>query len=176
MLKVITGSMFAGKSTALINEFEKYKKLIDDNNIIVVKPKIDTRSKNELRTHDNLKIKAIEIQTKDELLSLKEYKVIIIDEIQFISEELVDTIIELSDEKIVICAGLNMTFKREPFKTTANLMALADEIQILKGTCGECGTKSSTYISYKINPDNNVIDVGNEDKYIPLCKNCLLNK
>ena len=175
MLKVITGSMFAGKSTALINEFEKYEKLVG-NNIIVVKPKIDTRSTNELKTHDNLKIKAIEIETKDELLSLKKYKVIIIDEVQFISEELVDEIVKLSDDRIVICAGLNMSFKRTPFKTTANLMALADEIQILKGTCGKCKTKSSTYISYKINPDNNVIDVGNEDKYIPLCKNCLLDK
>ena len=53
-IQVITGCMFAGKTTELINRLKKINK-----NHLLIKPKIDTRNtNNSVETHDGVQKQA----------------------------------------------------------------------------------------------------------------------
>ena len=56
-IQVITGCMFAGKTTELLNRLNK-----TNQNYLLIKPKIDTRNiNNSIETHDGVQKKAITV-------------------------------------------------------------------------------------------------------------------
>jgi thymidine kinase len=174
-LKLIIGPMFSGKSTELIKLIRKFKCI--NKRIFVVKPQIDVRyDKMNICTH-NLEKETCHIT--NDLNTIKKHsdyskaEVIIIEEGQFFDNlyEFVTT--ELENKKSFIIAGLDGDYKRQPFGDMLNLIPLSDEITKLSALCKECCDGTQGIFTKKIIVDDysdNVIEVGGEETYIPVCR------
>ena len=180
-LEVITGPMFAGKTSELIKRIERqaYAK----RKVALFKPSIDDRySKSEVVAHNGLRYKAYVVPTSEEgvrkivELTRKEgFEVIGIDEVQFFPMEIVDALNELADDGVyVIAAGLNLDFKADPFPVTKELLVRADNIVYLTAVCTVCGrpaTRSQRLIDGKPAPrDSPVVLVGGRESYEARCR------
>jgi thymidine kinase len=169
MLTVITGGMFAEKSTELLRRGRRLKRA--GKKVGYFKPHFDNRySEDELVTHDNDRVPAISI---DSPILLNEYHtdfdVFLIDEIQFFQGIAILSIEFLLEKgKTVIVAGLDMDFEGKPFKLTSRLMSMAEEVVKLHAVCADCGDDS--WVSYK-EPNGQRIQLGT-DEYKPLCRPC----
>ncbi|MCQ2795482.1 MAG: thymidine kinase [Bacilli bacterium] len=177
-IEVIAGPMFAGKSEELLRRIRRldYAK----QKYVVFKPAIDTRySKGELVSHIKNKSKAIPIKKAHEIYKHISYNtdVVIIDEAQFLDIELVDICEKLANEgRRVICAGLDMDFRGEPFEVMAQLLSKAEDVMKLTAICMKCGapaTRSQRIINGKpARYDDPIVVVGAEEAYEPRCRHC----
>lgn len=173
-LIVICGPMFAGKSTRLITEGEKYIKA--GRQVVYLKPSSDTRySVDEIVTHDQVKVPAslITNQLKNRYV-VERADVVLIDEVQFIEPHLVEEILALVNEgKTIIVAGLDTDYLGQPFPVVKELMPYADEVVKIKGIC-RCA-KESTMTSLKKEAREQVkgiFNLGSDDQYEALCRQC----
>ncbi|HEF5065796.1 thymidine kinase [Bacillus paramobilis] len=171
MFTVITGGMFAEKSTELQRRGKRLKRA--GRKVIYVRPDSDTRySETHLMTHDGQTVEAItvSIENPHELLqAAKDFDVVCIDEIQFFTISVVNVIKGLLLQgKTVIVAGLDLDYQAEPFLITAVLMGYAEEVVKLQAVCNGCGEEA--WVSHK--EDNGErIELGT-DIYKPLCRKC----
>ncbi|WP_099212184.1 thymidine kinase [Thermococcus henrietii] len=180
-LEVITGPMFAGKTSELIKRIERqaYAK----RKVALFKPSIDDRySRSDVVAHNGLRYRAYVVPTSEEgvrsivELTRKEgFDVIGIDEVQFFPMGIVDALNELADEGVyVIASGLNLDFKAEPFPVMKELLVRADNIVYLTAVCTVCGrpaTRSQRLIDGKPAPrDSPVIMVGGKESYEARCR------
>ena len=181
VLEVITGPMFAGKTTELIKRVER--QIFAKKKAALFKPSIDNRySEDEVVAHNGLRYEAFVIPTTvegvkkiAEITRKEGYEVIGIDEVQFFPAEIVDTLEELADSGVyVIASGLNLDFKAEPFPVTKELLVRADNIIYLTAVCTVCGrpaTRSQRLIDGKPAPrDSPVIMVGGRESYEARCR------
>jgi len=103
----------------------------------------------------------------DELLG---YDVIGIDEMQFFPD-CVEVAQQLANNgKIVICSGLDGDFRAKPFGRVAEMIAIAEDVIKLTAVCVKCCKDAS--FTYKFASDDQIVDIGGADKYIPLCRSC----
>ncbi|PEL24341.1 thymidine kinase [Bacillus toyonensis] len=171
MLTVITGGMFAEKSTELQRRGKRLKRA--GRRVLYVRPDSDTRySETQLMTHDGQAVEAITIpiEAPYELITAAiNYSVVCIDEIQFFNVKMVSVINTLLKQgKTVIVAGLDLDYQAEPFLVTSSLMSYAEEVIKLKAVCTNCG--EDAWVSHK--EDNGErIELGT-DIYKPLCRKC----
>ena len=102
---------------------------------------------------------------------------ILIDEAQFLSSVQVDQLSRIVDDygSNVICYGLRTDFQSHMFEGSKRLFEIADTIDEIKSTC-TCGRK--TIINARIDSqgnivtDGNQVEIGGDDKYVALCRNC----
>lgn len=170
-LTVNTGAMFSGKSTLLISQGEKHMRA--GQNVLYIKPSMDTRySEDEIVTHSNLRVKAVAVDTTKPLeLDMEDYEVILIDEAQFFDRVLLQSINELLKAgKTIYASCLDMDFKGQGFDTAMNIMAMADKVNKLKAICEDCG--EDAVISGKRVQNDDVVELGAKDLYVPLCRKC----
>lgn len=177
-LEVICGSMFSGKSEELIRRIKRAT--IAKQKTLVFKPSIDTRYHQEhIYSHDGNHIKAINISSSEEIFKYIDdsIDVIGIDEVQFLQGDTVSVVLELvKNYKRVICAGLDMDFRGEPFGCVPALLAVADEITKLKAVCIVCGD-SAHFTQRLVNgkparSDDPLIVIGATENYEARCRNC----
>ncbi len=171
-ITVIAGPMYSGKTTELLSYVEIYK--LGGKPYRIFKPLIDDRyGSEEIRSHSGMTEKAVALKTSAEARHyLNNEKAIFFDEVQFFDEGLVDVTKQLRKEgRDIICAGIDMSFKENPFDTTVKLMGLADRIIKKKAVCHECGEYNGI-ITYKLSESQDEIDVGGMEKYIALCMDC----
>lgn len=175
MLTVICGSMFSEKSTELQRRGKRFERA--GKKVGYFKPNIDTRySVNELVTHSGQKVPAINIPVNEpEVIYYeahdKKFDVILIDEIQFFSKDVIAVICGLLlGGKTIIVAGLDMDYKSVPFLITAELMAMAEEVLKLKAVCSNCG--NDAWISNREVPKGERVLLGGNEEYKPLCRKC----
>ena len=144
-VEVICGSMFSGKTEELIRRLRRAE--IARQRVQVFKPDIDSRySSSAIASHSGLKIEAIPVTGCSEIRSLlaPDVDVVAIDEVQFFSREIVGLCNELADQgKRVICAGLDMDFRGEPFGPIPELLAIAEQVDKLHAICVICGHPAS---------------------------------
>lgn len=174
MIKVFTGAMFSGKSTALV---DTYMNIWNKKSCKCYSPKKDTRSGATLKSRNISEgIPAKAISNLSEIIDdfSEETRTIFIDEAQFLTGD-VNCLVKLSTEFDIdiYVAGLNMTSEQEPFGIMAQILAVADEIQICKAVCYDCN-KSANY-SFCLKEKDEEILVGNNE-YIPLCGKCLVKR
>lgn len=176
-IEVITGCMFAGKTEELIRrinvlQFAKKK-------IVVFKPSIDNRySVDKVVSHAGTSVESYAIQKASEMLALaKDAEVIAIDEVQFFDDEVVDICNYFADHgKRVMCAGLDMDFRGEPFSIMPRLVTQAEFVTKLTAVCTKCGAPATrTQRLVNGNPahfNDPIIQVGASEAYEARCRHC----
>ncbi|MBS3107422.1 hypothetical protein J4468_00760 [Candidatus Woesearchaeota archaeon] len=122
-LELITGCMFSGKTGELLDRLDRLD--ITKKRILLFKPTLDNRSELDekysaidVSSHNAHKRPAIVVPSTDELYKIvgeQKPDIIGIDEIQFFDEKIVDFCYEFRRDKLIIVAGLNMSFRGEPF-------------------------------------------------------------
>ena len=177
-IEAIVGPMFSGKSEELIRRIKRAQ--IAKQKVQVFKPAIDNRySIDKVVSHNGTNINAISVVKASEIIEHLEEDtdVIAIDEIQFFDHLLVDVVREIADlGKRVICAGLDMDFRGEPFGPTPDVMAIAESVDKLTAICVKCGnpaTRTQRLINGKpARYDDPIILVGAYETYEARCRKC----
>ena len=180
MINTYVGPMFSGKSDSLINI---YSKIWNKDIVMAFKPKNDDRDEDEVKSkNSDLTIPAIYIEYLEEIYDHLEAKqkeginirTIFIDEAQFLkgsTDVLIDLTVNYGIDFYV--AGLNMTSEQKPFGLMPNIMAVSDNVEVIRGFCVECNKPSVyTYYAGEKVDDVQVGDAG----YTSLCPDCLGKK
>ncbi len=144
-IEVICGSMFCGKTEELIRRVRRA--VIARQKVQVFKPLIDHRyGIVRVTSHNGQTIEAKPVAKPGEIPALLEddTTVIAIDEAQFFDESLVPVVESLASRGLrVICAGLDLDFRGEPFGQMPQLLAHAEEVTKLHAICVVCGEEAS---------------------------------
>jgi thymidine kinase len=170
-LEIILGCMYAGKTTRLINVYDKCK--ISNISVIAINHSIDVRYDDRLMsTHDKVKIPCIKT---DCLMSViheaDNSSVILINEGQFFPDlkEFVELMLSKS-KKIYVC-GLDGDFERKKFGQILDLIPLCDSVCKLTSLCSVCKDGTIGIFSKRITNETEQTVVGS-DNYAPVCRKC----
>jgi thymidine kinase len=170
--------MFSGKSEELIRRVKRA--VIARRTVQVFKPAIDDRFGSELvRSHDGDTFVARPVRSSAEIgpLLLPETSVVGVDEVQFFDPGIVGVVRELvTNGRRVICAGLDLDFRGEPFGPVPTLLALAERVDKLEAICVVCG-ESATRTQRIVNGvpayyDDPIIVIGAQEAYEARCRTC----
>jgi thymidine kinase len=170
-IEVVCGCMFSGKSEELIRRLRRA--VIAKQKVQVFKPKIDDRyAVDQVRSHSGAGFDALPVSSSLEILNFVEpdTTVVGIDEAQFFDLELAHVVAKLADSgKRVICAGLDLDFRGEPFGPMPILLAIAEHVDKLTAICvvsGEPATRTQRIINGKPASYNDpIILVGATESY-----------
>lgn len=178
-IEVVVGPMFSGKSDELIRRIKRA--LIARQRVVVFKPRLDDRyHATDVSSHDGRRAEAIPVRDSKEMqaqLSDPLPDVVAIDEAQFFDAGLIGIVLELANRGVrVICAGLDMDFKAEPFGIMPELLTRAEYVEKLFAVCPVCGapaTRTQRFVNGKpARYDDPVILVGASESYEPRCRKC----
>lgn len=175
-IEVICGPMFSSKTETLIGrvtslEYAKQK-------IKAFKPKVDNRySESDIVSHSGSVITSYVVDNSEDILNklmsqMEEFPdVVVVDEVQFFDEGIIEVIEKLANIGVrVIAAGLDQDFQGKPFRIVADLMARAELVTKLSAVCVICGAAATK--SFKTGGSNNIIEVGERELYEARCRNC----
>jgi thymidine kinase len=170
--------MFSGKSEELIRRVKRA--VIARRTVQVFKPAIDDRFGSQLvRSHDGDSFVARPVRSSAEIVPLlsEDTSVVGIDEVQFFDPGIVGVVRALVlDGRRVICAGLDLDFRGEPFGPVPTLLALAERVDKLEAICVVCG-ESATRTQRIVNGvpadyDDPIIVIGAQEAYEARCRTC----
>lgn len=141
------GSMNSGKSLELIKVAYNYQE--NDIEVLVLKPELDTRVPGKVSSRTSLSIDAVEIDESSPSnvkakLEKSNAKIILIDEANFLSPQVVDEIIDYSYKNDVVSLmffGLKVDFRGELFAGSKRIIECADKIEESTSICW-CGKKA----------------------------------
>ena len=169
-IEVICGSMFSGKTEKLIQRVKKARAI--GMKVKVFKPLIDNRYSNiSVVSHNDNKLKATIVKSPEEIKKYSTgYNFIAIDEAQFFDNGIVEVCNTLANNgtKIII-AGLDMDYKGNPFGPMPYLMSISEYVTKLHATCSRTGNLAK--FTYRKNKNDNLIVIGEKDKYEALSRN-----
>jgi thymidine kinase len=78
---------------------------------------------------------------------------------------------KLADRGIrVIATGLDMDFMGNPFGPIPALLSIAEYVTKLHAICMRCGNLAQ--YSFRKSDEDQVVVLGEKDKYEPLCRSC----
>jgi thymidine kinase len=177
-IEVVLGPMYSGKSEELIRRVRRAK--IAKQKVQVFKPSVDNRySKDDVVSHCGEKEEGIAVNDSSDILRLLEddTAVVAVDEAQFFDDGIIDVVTYIADRnKRVICAGLDMDFRGEPFGPMPSLTAVAefvDKIQAICMVCGNPATRTQRLINGKpANYSDPIVLVGATESYEARCRKC----
>ena len=170
--------MFSGKSEELIRRVKRA--VIARRSVQVFKPAIDDRYGAALvRSHDGDTFVARPVRASAEIPPLvsPETSVVGIDEVQFFDPGIVEVVRALvAGGRRVICAGLDLDFRGEPFGPVPTLLALAERVDKLEAICVVCG-ESATRTQRIVNGvpaayEDPIIVIGAQEAYEARCRGC----
>lgn len=179
-LKLIIGPMFSGKTTELINLYNEYKQKNDSCvviNHIYDKNRFNDENQELMYSH-NKNLFPIKCLYTEKLLECDELKlnsanVILINESQFF-EDLIEFVNKwLINGKKIYVSGLSADSNMKKFGKILDLISLADDVVMLKGTCYNC--KSDAAHTLRLLKSDEQILIGTENVYMPVCRTCYLN-
>lgn len=128
-VEVILGCMFSGKSTELLRRTNRYKAI--GKNVLLINHTYDVRTDEAIETHSKIKQTAIKTDKLDTILNSRSFQlsdVVGIDEAQFFPD-LLDFVKKAErQDKIIIVAGLDGDYKREPIGQILQIIPLCDEV------------------------------------------------
>jgi thymidine kinase len=177
-LELVVGSMFSGKSEELIRRLKRA--VIAKRRVQVFKPAVDDRYGAEIvRSHDGGSFVAIPVRSSEELLArvAPDTQVVGIDEVQFLDAGVVEVVRALvASGRRVICAGLDLDFRGEPFGPVPTLLALAEHVDKLAAICVVCGepaTRTQRIVDgVPAAYDEPIIVIGATEAYEARCRDC----
>jgi thymidine kinase len=180
-IHLISGPMFAGKTTALIRALNKK----DRNSVVLLKHCKDVRYPvyKQVVTHTGLSYPCVIIQSLNDL-DINTYKccsTIAIDEGQFFPE-IYETASKWANhgKEVIVAAISNGTFM-EPLKPISKLMAIADYVTVLKIPCVSCEAPANfsfrkTAFPEHEDPSSPSFFVGGFEAYETLCRRCFIKR
>lgn len=174
MLYVVTGPMFCGKSTYII---QSYNYLNVKNNAKAFKPVNDNRySKDYIVNHKGEKIKAniLPLNPKITDLDLGDHTHLYFDEVQFFDTEFLNLIESLVDSYTVTCGGLSQDSFGKPFGCMPQILSIADYVLFLQAKCNVCGEAATR--TYRTDNNKDQVHVGGANNYEPRCFKCWKQK
>jgi len=174
---VVTGPMFAGKTETLIRMIAELPK---GARYSTIKPILDTRySTTEIVSHSGERVDAdIVPSDADAYQLIHNTHTLFIDEAQFFSAAAARKFLMFARMGTnIVAAGLDLTSGGEPFGPMPLLMAFADKVVKLRGTCAKCAQPSSR--TQRLAPvDRATTDplspvyIGGAESYEPRCTVC----
>lgn len=179
-------TMNAGKSIDLMRTAYNYEE--NGFNVLVMKPKVDTKSGDCISSRVGLERKVdILIDMEDNIIHLLKGKLddlycIFVDEAQFLKEFQVNDLYKVSKlcDIPVICYGLRVNFLGNSFEGSRRLLEISDVLEELPTicSCGSIARMVGRWFDGKfvLDGDEVVIDGTRNVKYIPLCGKCYLEK
>jgi thymidine kinase len=183
-LELIVGPVCSGKSAELIRRIDRYS--IAGFNLLVVKPKLDTRSK-IIQSRNGSKVNCIELSNInnifDELiklannsndsLKLNTIDIIAFDEAQFFKDtySVIKELLNLGYK--VLVSALDTDFYGEPFGDIVKLVTLSDDVKKMTSVCMSCKSDNAIF-SQKLKVGGSQIEVGDLELYHPRCINCFV--
>jgi thymidine kinase len=169
-IEVVCGPMFSGKTEELIRRVKRAQ--IAKQRVQIFKPAIDIRyDKEDVVSHSSQVIKSEPVENSvDILIRLKDStRVVAIDEVQFFDENIVTVVTKLAARGYrVICAGLDLDFRVQPFGPMPTLLALADEVMKIHAICTVCGAPATR--SQRLNNHKERVLLGETDAYEARCR------
>ena len=175
-LGLISGSMFSGKTSKLIELYKQYT--LCDIPVVVINHAADDRySKVDMSTHDGHVIPCIRTEQLTDLKidpAITEARVILINEGQFFNDIVgwVRTQVDVKGKIVFVC-GLDGDYNRQRFGSWLDLIPLSDEIVKLTSLCMVCKRRAGIF-SHRLSSNTDQILIGN-DQYIPVCRGCYKN-
>ncbi len=170
-VEVVCGSMFSGKTEELIRRLKRAQ--IAKLKVEIFKPALDKRySETKVVSHNANAIVSLPVKSSDEILKhIDEVDVVGIDEAQFFDEGITEVCETLANKGVrVIVAGLDMDFQGNPFGPMPTLIAKAEFVTKVHAICMKCGNLAQ--FSHRISNEKDVVELGEKDKYQPLCRSC----
>ena len=171
--------MFAGKTEEMIRRVKRC--VLAHQRVQVFKPSMDFRfGVDRITSHGKTDleiatgVKPVAVSETDRLVISDDTRVVGFDEAQFFDKAWLLSVIEglLKADIRVICACLDQNTYGESFETTAELLALADEVTKLKAVCVIC--KGDANKTYRERPyaENKAVEIGGMGLYEPRCLKC----
>jgi thymidine kinase len=170
-IEVITGSMFSGKTEELIRRLRRAQ--FAGLKVEIFKPSLDKRySEDRVVSHDDKSIVSTPVDNASSILLLAgEVDVVGIDEAQFFDNSIVEVCNNLADNGVrVLVAGLDMDFMGNPFGPMPAILSISEYITKVHAICMRCG--SLAQYSFRKSEEEQVVLLGEKDKYEPLCREC----
>lgn len=170
-IEVITGSMFSGKTEELIRRLRRAQ--FAGLKVEIFKPSLDKRySETRVVSHDDKSILSTPVDNASAILLLAgDVNVVGIDEAQFFDNSIIDVCNKLADAGIrIVVAGLDMDFLGNPFGPMPGLLSIAEYVTKVHAICMRCGNLAQ--YSFRKSDENQVVVLGEKDKYEPLCRTC----
>lgn len=169
-IEVVCGPMFSGKTEELIRRVKRAQ--IAKQRVQIFKPAIDVRyDKEDVVSHSSQSIKSEPVETAVEILiRLKDStRVVAIDEIQFFDEGIITVVSKLAARGYrVICAGLDLDYRAQPFGPMGTLLAMADEVVKIHAICTICGAPATR--SQRLSASKAQVLLGETEAYEARCR------
>ena len=177
MLTFTYGVMGSSKTAqALITQYN-YEQ--SGYQVIMLKPKIDTRSKT-VKSRIGLKSRCTTFSLKQNILDLEIFDIdfnketiLIVDECQFCTKEQIEQLKVISETFDVFCYGLLTNFKSELFEGSKRLVEIADKLVKIDHIC-KCGKQAQVNALFEnggLVRDGKEIRIG-DSEYKAMCYTC----
>lgn len=172
------GTMGSGKTLQLLVIAHNYE--LQHKKVLILKPEMDTRfGYGVIKTRIGIERNAdILMQDDPHIFDIPDNTAcILVDEAQFLSIKWVNYLRSVSTEYDIpiICFGLKADFKSELFPAAKRLFEVADKIEEIKTVCLSCtrkATQNLKIINGKPTTQGPSIELGAEEKYMPVCWEC----
>lgn len=181
------GTVNSGKSLELLKVVHNYEE--QDKNVMILTSNVDDRyGVGKVTSRVGLSREAIPIGKDDDLVKLykenremfwsPENSCIVVDEAQFLSKKNIHDLATIVDEHHtpVIAYGLKTDFSNKLFEGSKELLIQADKLVEIKTICGHrtCGRKATMNIRTDENGqaiyEGEQIEIGGNEKYVPVCR------
>jgi thymidine kinase len=181
------GTVGSAKTLNLLAVAHNYRQ--QRKKVLLLKPALDTRfGRDVIKTRAGLEAVADALLPDTGLAilpSLDDVVCVLVDEVQFVSVEVIDQLYGLAHACTyppynragipVICYGLRTDFRRVLFPAARRLMELADSIEEVKTTCTYCLQKATFNLKLRDGlpvTDGPAVELGCEELYVPVCGSC----
>jgi thymidine kinase len=172
-LEIVIGPMFSGKSSHAM-AFVRRQRAIGKS-VIVIKPDIDNRYSQDsvLVTHNKDQIPCKVWPTDRPLTpvdSIIENEFIVIEEAQFFKglHSFVQYVLKAYNRNILL-VGLDGDASQQKFGEILHCIPYATSVTKLCALCSECKDGTLAPFTKKIGNVEAQVDVGGNDKYVPVC-------
>lgn len=177
-LCVFTGPMFSGKTESLLKEILWSSFFVNDPasqpRCLVLKPAMDVRyASNEIVSHAGARAAATPVSSL-EGIDFTQYERVFIDEMQFFDAPHVegDLVAEVRRALIegvkVYASGLDLDYRGEPFRVSADMIAMAGDVRRMSSCCDLCGADAQ--FTARFSASRSRVDLGAAESYKALCQ------
>lgn len=182
--KFVFGAMGCGKTSRLVGDY--YSKVCEGKDVIVIKPKVDTKGDNCIVTRGNNKIEvAFTVGNDDNIYDLittylfeNTLDYLLVDEIEFFTEEQIVQLSKIVDKLGITVIGYAIItdFKGKMFPGAISVMEWADDFEYLPIECG-CGNLKNRNMRIEdgspiFEGEQVSIDGVNSVEYKSVCRAC----